>query len=147
MMKRTISIILDILMQFVQFVHPKACHSIHGPARAKCIPDFHLCASTYTYSTRDDLFAVLDAMQTANVLCAAGPQPSVTWGLLNKGEHTAWFQGTAPEAGNTVSLHDIVGYREATQTGKENLKFPETLTPQANKRHRNRRLNPHETKR
>ena len=38
--------------------------------------------------------------------------------------------------------------REATQTGKVNpLEVTETSTPQANKRHRNGRRNPQETKR
>ena len=92
-----------------------ACE-LHGDGRCivpaqlcAVLPDFRLCASntSQTYSTRDDLFAVLDAMDAAGVACASGPQPSVTWGLLNRGEHKAWFEGTAPDAAAALSLHDI----------------------------------------
>lgn len=74
------------------------------PDLCTAAPDLPACA-TGKYSTREDLFAVLDAMETHGILCVS--KPSVTWGLLNRDEHVAWFQGGEPSAEAAVSLHDV----------------------------------------
>ena len=67
-------------------------------------PTFALCADGL-YTSKDDLYAVLHAMDAANVSCHRGPQPSVVWGLLNRDEHVRWFSGE--RALNSPSLHDV----------------------------------------
>lgn len=61
------------------------------------------------YTTRAELFTVLEVMQASNdpAVYAQCQAPSVTWGLLDRAQQYAWFEGTLNTQLASVSLQDI----------------------------------------